>query len=166
MPTQGRGPGLVPRLASLALTGLLAAADLATKSWAFARVPREGMELLPPVLDFRLSRNPGIFMGFGGQVPWLFTGTTLILLAVLLWVLWTKPLPWTWRLAVAAIASGALGNGVDRVLAPYSVRDFIDVHYGSFVWPTFNVADSCICVGAAVLALGLWKAPGKAPDAR
>ena len=166
MPTQGRGPGLTPRLVSLAVTGFLAAADLATKAWAFSTVPREGLEVLPPVLDFRLSRNPGIFMGFGGQVGWIFTGTTLAMLGVLLYVLWTRTLPWAWRLALAAIASGAAGNGWDRLLAPHTVRDFIDVHYGRFVWPTFNVADSCICVGAFVLALGLWRTPDKAKDAR
>ena len=105
-------------------------------------------------------------MGLGGNVGWIFSVTTLVMLAVLLWVLWTKTLPWAWRLSVAAIASGALGNGVDRVLWPHTVRDFIDVHYGRFVWPTFNVADSCICVGAFVLALGLWRTPDKAKDAR
>ena len=126
------------------------------------------MDVLPPFLSFTLSRNPGIILGIGRQIPNLFLVTSFVMLGVLLFILWRKALPLSWRLSLAAIASGALGNGLDRYQFKY-VRDFIDVHvntpWGPVVYPTFNVADSCICVGAAVLAIGLWRAPPKPENA-
>lgn len=167
MPTQGRAdPGLGTRAFSLALIAALAAADQWSKSWAFDTLPGRGgsMDILPPVLSFTLSRNPGIVLGIGWQIPNLFLVTSFGMLAVLTVILWRKPIPWSWRGSLAAIASGALGNGLDRYQFKY-VRDFIDVHYHGWVYPTFNVADSCICVGAAVLAIGLWRAPSRPGDA-
>ena len=54
--------------------------------------------------------------------------------------------------ALALILGGALGNVIDRVLYGY-VIDFLDVHVGGWHWPAFNVADSAICVGAALFIL-------------
>jgi len=48
------------------------------------------------------------------------------------------------------IASGAIGNLIDRVRFG-AVIDFLDFYVGSYHWPAFNVADSCICVGVAIL---------------
>ena len=161
MPAQGRAhPGLGERSACLAAAALLAAADQASKSWAFSALPaRDGtLDVLPPVFSFTLSRNQGIVMGIGHQIGGVFTVTSFVMLAVLAYLIWTKAMPWHWRLSLAAIASGALGNGLDRLRLHY-VRDFLDVHYHGLVYPTFNVADSCICVGATVLAIGLWRTP-------
>jgi signal peptidase II len=55
-------------------------------------------------------------------------------------------------LALAAVLAGAIGNLIDRLWLQ-SVRDFIDVHIGSYTWLTFNVADIFITVGAIALAL-------------
>ncbi len=160
MPTEGRAlPGLGIRLASLAVVAALAAADQYTKAWAFAAIPfGTSRDILPPILSFTLSENKGIILGIGGSVGWVFTVTSFAMLAALLVILWRKPLPWPMRLALCAIASGALGNGLDRYYLKH-VRDFIDLHYHGHVYPTFNVADSCICIGAGILALGLWRAP-------
>jgi signal peptidase II len=59
-----------------------------------------------------------------------------------------------WRTAIpfALIIAGALGNLVDRIRFGY-VIDFIQWYYGSFYWPVFNVADSCIVVGATTMVL-------------
>ena len=54
--------------------------------------------------------------------------------------------------ALSLILGGALGNVIDRILYGY-VIDFLDVHVGSWHWPAFNVADSAICVGAALFVL-------------
>ena len=161
MPAQGRDRGGIgPRLASLAVLAALAAADQATKAWAFALLPRmhDTRPVLPPVFSLTHSENRGIFMGLGGSIGEIFVYTSFGMLAILVWVLWTKPMSWPWRLSVAAIGSGALGNGLDRVRLGH-VRDFLDVHYRLWVYPTFNLADICICVGAGVLAIGLWKTP-------
>ena len=55
-------------------------------------------------------------------------------------------------LALSLVLGGAFGNLVDRVFYGY-VIDFIDVYYASWHWPTFNVADSAITIGAALLLL-------------
>ena len=54
--------------------------------------------------------------------------------------------------ALALIMGGAIGNVIDRVLYGY-VIDFLDVHVGGWHWPAFNVADSAICIGAALFIL-------------
>ena len=54
--------------------------------------------------------------------------------------------------ALGLIIGGALGNVIDR-LRFGAVFDFLDVHIGDAHWPAFNVADSCICVGAAIVIL-------------
>jgi signal peptidase II len=58
--------------------------------------------------------------------------------------------------ALAMVCAGALGNVIDRVRNPLGVVDFVDVGVGSLRWPTFNVADSAITVGAIALAVSLW----------
>ncbi len=59
---------------------------------------------------------------------------------------------WLTGLALALIIGGALGNLADRVQLGY-VIDFVDVHYGAWHWPAFNVADSAISCGVALLLL-------------
>lgn len=173
MPAEGRGgPGLGARLASVALVAGLGALDLATKSWAFDALqdlPGRTRPVMPPVLSLTLSENPGIILGLGASIKPVFTVIAFGMLAGLLVVLWRRRLPTAWRLALAGIAAGALGNGVDRFRLGH-VRDFIDVHYHgfanpmfNFTYPTFNVADMCICVGAGILAVGLWRAPEEKP---
>jgi len=56
----------------------------------------------------------------------------------------------SFRLGICLIAGGAVGNVIDRVLYGY-VIDFIDVYAGSYHWPTFNVADSSITIGAMLI---------------
>lgn len=56
------------------------------------------------------------------------------------------------QFALAGILGGAVGNFIDRLLLG-SVTDFLDLHYGAWTWPTFNVADSFISIGMVVLLL-------------
>ncbi|MDD8026135.1 MAG: signal peptidase II, partial [Acidobacteriota bacterium] len=59
------------------------------------------------------------------------------------------------RTAFAFIFTGALGNLIDRVCRGY-VIDFLEMHVKSFYWPTFNVADSCITIGAVLLVFAVF----------
>ena len=64
-------------------------------------------------------------------------------------------------IALSLILGGALGNVLDRVMYG-AVVDFIDVYYGNWHWPAFNIADSAICIGAALIIWGeLRKSFGK-----
>src|SRR5947209_7340171 len=66
-------------------------------------------------------------------------------------------------LALALVCGGAFGNLVDRIRSAHGVVDFIEVGVGAYRWPTFNVADSAITVGAIALAISLWL-EGRAQD--
>jgi len=110
-----------------------------------------------PVLAIRKAYNSGAAFSFLGDASgwqrWFFIA--LAIAVILLLVTWLRRLPaeqkWT-ALALALILGGAAGNLVDRVVYGH-VIDFIDVYYGSWHWPTFNVADSAISVGAFLLLL-------------
>jgi len=110
-----------------------------------------------PVLAIRKAYNSGAAFSFLGDASgwqrWFFI--VLAIAVILLLVTWLRRLPaeqkWT-ALALALILGGAAGNLVDRVVYGH-VIDFIDVYYGSWHWPTFNVADSAISVGAFLLLL-------------
>ena len=58
--------------------------------------------------------------------------------------------------AAALVLSGAVGNGIDRVVLG-SVVDFLDFHVGLYHWPAFNIADIAICCGAALLFWAEWR---------
>jgi signal peptidase II len=68
-------------------------------------------------------------------------------------IFWIKNLSrqerWT-AVALSLILGGAIGNVIDRIIYGH-VIDFIQWYYGHFYWPSFNIADSAICVGAAIL---------------
>jgi signal peptidase II len=113
-----------------------------------------------PVLSWfnlTLHYNEGAAFSFlstaGGWQRWFFTALALVVSGVL--VAWLWRLPATQRLlgvALALVLGGALGNAIDRVLLGHVV-DFISVHYAGRYFPTFNLADSAISVGAVLLLL-------------
>jgi signal peptidase II len=120
--------------------------------------------LLGDTLTFMLSRNTGAAWGLGGSYPHALVTGRVIAVLVLGWlVVRGRPGP-VLRVALVLVLAGALGNLYDNLfLTPQvgdpfgAVRDFIDVDFGALGWdyhfPTFNVADSCITVGAALLLL-------------
>ncbi|MBI4371834.1 MAG: signal peptidase II [Elusimicrobia bacterium] len=133
--------------ASVAL--LLLALDRAAKLWAASALRgRDEIELLP---FFGLSyvENTGAAFGLGRGANGFFVAASVVLIAVLVRLMrrWRGPrLEWGGIL----VLTGALGNLYDR-LAYGRVVDFLHLHH----WPVFNVADSCITVGALLLAWGL-----------
>lgn len=116
---------------------------------------------LLPSLNLFLTYNTGAAFSFlrdaGGWQRWLFA--VLATAVSVLIVLWLRRLPSAQRWLAAALAlvlGGALGNLVDRLFRPGGgVVDFIDVYYGTWHWPAFNLADSAISIGAVML---LWSA--------
>ena len=94
----------------------------------------------------------GLLSGWSAEFAWLFfVATTGLVLGVLGYLLWRLPDDhWPAALGYSLILTGALGNLIDRVRLG-EVVDFIDVYWGRYHWPAFNVADSLVCVGTAVL---------------
>jgi signal peptidase II len=134
--------------------------DLVTKAWVVA-VFREGESL--PVTGFFslvLAYNSGAAFSFlagaGGWQRWFFAGIAIAASVFLLWMLkrgGSRPL----CLGVTLILGGALGNLWDRITIG-RVTDFLLFHYAGWSWPAFNVADSAITVGAALLIIDSFRA--------
>lgn len=147
---------------------LLAAAvliiDLATKAWVEA-VFREGeSRRVTSFFDLVLAYNTGaafsFLAGHDGWQRWFFTAIAVIASVVLVWML-RRGGSRTLMCGLALILGGALGNLWDRVLAG-RVTDFLLFHYAGWSWPAFNVADSAITVGAALLIIDSFRAPRRA----
>jgi signal peptidase II len=111
------------------------------------------------VVRLTLVYNRGAAFGlhFGAFSRWIFLALTLIALVVL-WRLYrhTTPGQWLRTAALGLVCGGAIGNLIDRIRSPMGVVDFLDIGVGNMRWPTFNVADMAVSVGALLLAWVLW----------
>jgi signal peptidase II len=141
----------------LILIVLIVAADQATKLWVLAAL--EPYQVIPVAPSFNLTLvfNEGAAFSFladaGGWQRWLFAGLAVAVSAGLL--VWLKRLEEHERMTGAAlslVAGGALGNLIDRVAYGHVV-DFVDLYWRTWHWPAFNVADSAITAGVALLLL-------------
>jgi len=90
--------------------------------------------------------------GAGGWQRWFFVGLGAAAALFIVWMLRSHSGQRLFSGALALILGGALGNVIDRLMHGYVV-DFIQVHYQSSYFPSFNVADSAITVGAVCLIL-------------
>ncbi len=125
---------------------------------------------LLPFLNLTLTHNTGAAFSFlsdaGGWQRWFFVALTLVISVVI--VVWMTRLKEGQRWLICALAlvlGGALGNLWDRLVIG-AVVDFIDVYYGTWHWPAFNLADSAICIGAVMLVVSTFKeekAEGEGP---
>ena len=134
---------------------LVLVADQATKYYAEAQLVFAQPVPVFPSLNITLLYNTGAAFSFlsdaGGWQRWFFVVLAVGVSGVL--VVWLSRVPAQQKrlaIALALILGGAVGNVVDRILLGH-VIDFIDVYYGSWHWPAFNIADSAIFVGAVLL---------------
>lgn len=136
-------------------------ADIITKAIAvYSLVPqRVPHELFGDAVRFTLVYNPGAAFGLhlGQYSRWIFMVLTIGAL-VILGRLYraTRDGDLVRTLAIALVCAGAVGNLIDRVRSPLGVVDFIDVGIGDTRWPTFNIADMAVSIGAFLLAWVLW----------
>jgi signal peptidase II len=158
--------------AVLATAALVVAVDQATKAVVLARLlPGVPVSVIEGFLAFTLVMNPGLAFGLLGGMPtpwrWLVAVLSIAALLVLAQVA-VRLLDeggWLEKLAVGLVFGGAVGNLIDRARFG-AVVDFVDVYYGSFHWWAFNVADSAITVGVALLILHMLAQPGARPARR
>lgn len=134
--------------------------DQSSKAWA-VRTLRfgDGRTIIPGFFDLIYTENPGIafgqLQGSGSFGRWFFVALAIAAaLAVLVYFLRTPRTDDRVLGACALLLAGILGNLTDRARLGY-VIDFIVLHAGSWHWPTFNVADASISVGALLLAFDL-----------
>ena len=129
---------------------LAAAADRVTKLMVMRLAPR-GALLLPGILRLRPVRNRGMaFSMLSGQGALLALTTLAITAGITAWLLAKPEQPKLFRAGLWLIVGGSLGNLYDR-LTLGAVIDFIEPLFVRFA--VFNVADACICVGAALAML-------------
>ena len=114
------------------------------------------------------TRNSGMAFGlFGGaDAQWLPAALLLIsggVVLLLVWLLVKGRVDTALASAgLALLAGGAAGNLLDRLLNG-AVTDFVELHAGSFYWPAFNLADSAITIGAALLVIALFGGDSRRP---
>ncbi|TQV64524.1 MAG: lipoprotein signal peptidase [Halothiobacillaceae bacterium] len=129
--------------------------DQITKLWAVAALGYATPAPVLPSFNLTLMHNPGAAFSFlgdaGGWQRWFFLALAT---GVSTWlILWMRGLQvherWT-GLALALLLGGAIGNAIDRAYLGH-VIDFIDLYWGAYHWPAFNIADAAITVGAILL---------------
>lgn len=147
--------------------------DIVTKQWALdALAHGHSVPALGGAVPLTLAYNEGAVFG----LPLPSAGRWLIIAATLavLWVLGSlfvraERADWLRLVSIVLVASGAVGNLIDRVRWDRGVVDFIGpIDLGFMYWPIFNVADMAITVGAILLGISLWQeggaASGRAPE--
>lgn len=129
--------------------------DQATKWLASTQLELHQLTHVLPYFDWYLAHNEGAAFSFladqGGWQRWFFAVLTSVIAVVL--IVWLKKLESSQKftaIAICLILGGAMGNLIDRVALGY-VIDFIQIWLGTYPWPSFNVADMAISVGAVLL---------------
>ena len=149
-------PAPFPRRAAAVVGAIalaVAALDQASKAAAAALLADgASVGILPGLLDLRLAFNDGAAWSMLAGRRLLLCGVSAAMLAVLALEFRQLAATRLSRLASGMLAGGILGNLADR-LRTGLVVDFIDVHRGSWSFPTFNLADTAICVGVGLLVL-------------
>jgi signal peptidase II len=173
-PAESSNPLILPLMRKLILfiTLPLFVLDILTKQYIVSNFPDPemidpGTGRVVPVIDgfFSIVRvhNRGVAFGLGNHTEWanvVFGCVTVAALALIWWLCRTNAFPTkTSKVAVALLLSGVFGNLLDRFLRGYVV-DFLHFYVGERQWPSFNVADSCICIAAGLLFISAFqKAP-------
>ena len=144
---------------------MVVAIDMLTKRWAAIAFRDQPQAVIPGVLTFRFTENPGAaFSLFRNAGP--FLGMAAVVAVGFIGASLAKPRPRYEAVGFGMIIGGALGNLIDRIARG---PGFLDGHVIDWVqlpnFPTFNVADSSISVAVAVLVIGSWRS-GAATHAR
>jgi signal peptidase II len=134
--------------------------------------PWDSLAVIPGFFNIVHTENPGIAFGLLADAsgPWrdvLLIGFSLAVLLVISAVL-VRPDPAgnqgpLLRAGLGLVLGGASGNLYDR-LVHKTVTDFVEVHWGPYYFPAFNVADSAITVGACLLLLDMWRSREQKPE--
>jgi len=159
------------RVKYLALAAAVIVLDIWTKWLIVRRIDlHEAIPVIPDFFQLVHVRNTGAAFGLGANassklVPILLNaGAIAVFCVVVVYALRTAVTDRLLQTGLHLILGGAIGNLLDRFRFGYVV-DFLDVYIGSHHWPAFNVADSAICIGIALLFLDMRKKPESAAAA-
>ena len=171
VPQQRSDPGATPPPARRWSVFLFTAAiglalDMVTKHWAIAtlgnpdqRANHHPIVLIEDILRFVTVHNTGAVAGIASGKTALLVSVSILAMGFIVYLFFTAPrgrgaARHLWPMATGMLLAGALGNTIDRLFNDGKVIDFIEVNlHVRFAdpWPTFNIADSLLCVGVAIL---------------
>ena len=139
------------------IAGVIVAADMLTKRWAASSFQDGPETIIPGILTFRFTENPGAaFSMFQNAGP--FLGVAAVIAVGVIGASLARPRPIHEAIGFGMIIGGALGNLIDRIARG---EGFLDGKVIDWVqlpnFPTFNVADSSVSVAVAVLLIGSWR---------
>lgn len=135
--------------------------DQASKAWAVRRLRfGEDIPVIQGFLNFAYAQNTGVAFSMlddhGNAGRWGLSVVAIVAAVLVLYFFWRTPRSDDRILgSLALLLAGIAGNVTDRLRLGFVV-DFIDVQFGSWHYPTFNVADMAICVGAGLLILDMF----------
>lgn len=129
--------------------------DQVSKLWVLQNFTyRERLNVIPNFFDLTLVYNPGAAFSFlagaGGWQKYFFLLLAAVICAYLIYSIAKRQFGFIGSLGAAAIIGGAAGNVIDRLMHGHVV-DFLLFYVNEHYYPAFNIADSFICVGAALL---------------
>ena len=140
-----------------ALAGLVIVLDQLSKWFVLGHIQFGETIYVAPFWNWVLAFNTGAAFSLLADQPgwqrWLFSALAI---GVSLWIaleIRRNPGERLLALALSLVMGGALGNVIDRIRFG-AVVDFIQWHAAGYYWPAFNIADSAICIGAALLVIG------------
>lgn len=146
----------------LAVSAIIIAIDLYTKHLVQGAFQYGEHLTITNFFDLVRYHNEGAAFSFlanaGGWQKWFFSGISVVAIFVITYLLRKHHTEKLFCFGLALVLGGAIGNLYDRLTLGYVV-DFLYLHYQTFAWPAFNVADSAICVGVALLLLDSFKKP-------
>jgi signal peptidase II len=152
---------LIWKLAYLGIAGAAFMVDQSTKAWAAKRLRFEGdWSIIPSFLNFSYAQNTGVAFSMfdqqGDPGRWGLSIVAIVAGVLVLYFFWRTPRSDDRILgSLALLLAGIGGNVADRLRLGF-VIDFIDVQFGGWHYPTFNIADAAICIGAGLLILDVF----------
>jgi signal peptidase II len=162
---------LIWKLAYLAIAGGVFLIDQSTKAWAVRSLRFGGdMPVISGFLNFAYAENTGVAFSMlddhGATGRWGLSVVAMVAGALVIYFFWRTPRSDDRILgALALLLAGIVGNVVDRMRLGFVV-DFIDVQFGSWHYPTFNVADMAIVIGAGLLIIDMFLSKKKQAETR
>lgn len=150
------------RFRSVAIVAAVVLFDRVTKLYIRAHVsPMDLFPVIPGFFNIVHTENPGAAFGFMADLnpEWrgiLLLAVSVVVMLVIGTLLFRLTSNSLLQVGLALVLGGALGNAWDR-LARGMVTDFLQLFFGWYEFPSFNVADSAITVGASLLLIDLWR---------
>ncbi len=152
---------IIWKIAYLVIAGGVFMVDQATKAWAVRRLRfGEDIPVISGFLNFAYAQNTGVAFSMlddhGDSGRWGLSVIAFVAAALVLYFFWRTPRSDDRILgALALLLAGIVGNVTDRMRLGHVV-DFIDVQFGSWHYPTFNVADMAIVCGAGLMIIDIF----------